>query len=317
MNMEIKSPLQYHLQGSFFSQASQSMPRGAFTDVNYKAQASYSLFSTPKIFNKESSNYFVSCKTLLKFDENNINTKENQTREVPQTPSTTEKGFFAKAQLSRYKGSFVPMSSGKKIPEESVNKENSESEFSTPKEDSNRNHKQLNKGISYPVPRNLLQTLSQNNAPRSTNNPRQPNPVPNHGSFRNLFNSDNDKSSSNALVAKTPELKQDASPFTKGLMRQESFDSRKLKKEAQLSPRSKSYFDDIERKRKDLNSKCSSSELLNFYLGLLPDVPSRYHWKIFLDLAEAFKKDCNYNYAKSFYKIAVHMQPYNSDVSIS
>jgi hypothetical protein len=317
-NMEIKSPVQFNLEGSFFSGISQSMPRGAFTDINYKSQSSYSLFSTPKIFHKESSQFNLSCKTLLRFDENNLFAKETQSSDVFQASAGSEKGFFARAQVSRYKNNYIPFSSGKKIPEESMNKENSESEAGTPKEDSNKSSKQLNKGISYPVPRNLLQTLSQNSnsLSKTGNNPRQPNPTPNFGSSRSLFGSENEKvSNSNNLGPKTPEIKQDSSPFSKGLGRQESFDSRKLKKEAQLSPRSKSYFDDIERKRKDLNSKASSTELLNFYMGLLPEVPARYQWKIFLELAEAFKKDCNYNYAKSFYKIAVHLQPYNSDVT--
>lgn len=106
----------------------------------------------------------------------------------------------------------------------------------------------------------------------------------------------------------------ESSPFIHELKRQESYDLRKLKKESLLSPRSKAFFDEIEKKRKDINSKSSSLEIMNYYMGLLNEIPQKYHWKLFLDLAESFKKEGNYLNAKSFYKMATYIQPYNSDV---
>jgi len=94
----------------------------------------------------------------------------------------------------------------------------------------------------------------------------------------------------------------------------QGFDVRRLKKDCQLSPRTKGFFDDVEKKRKEVNGKSSITEILTFYLGMLPDVQSKYHWKLFLDLAEACKKECSYRYAKFFYKAAISLQPYNPDV---
>ena len=76
-----------------------------------------------------------------------------------------------------------------------------------------------------------------------------------------------------------------------------------------MSPRSKQQFDEIDKKRKEIVNKNNGTpqDLLNFYLGQLPEVPNRYHWKIFLELAEIFKKDCNHGYAKTFYKIAAQI----------
>lgn len=91
-------------------------------------------------------------------------------------------------------------------------------------------------------------------------------------------------------------------------------DPRKLKKDLQLSPKTKAFFDDTEKKRKELNGKGSITDLVTFYLGLLPDVQPKYHWKLFLDVAEACKKECSYKYAKFFYKQALALQPYSPDV---
>jgi len=95
---------------------------------------------------------------------------------------------------------------------------------------------------------------------------------------------------------------------------QGGFDARRLKRDCQLSPRTKGFFDDVEKKRKEVNGKSSITEILTFYLGMLPEVQSKYHWKLFLDLAEACKKECSYKYAKFFYKAAISLQPYNPDV---
>jgi len=94
----------------------------------------------------------------------------------------------------------------------------------------------------------------------------------------------------------------------------QGYDARRLKRDCQLSPRSKVFFDDVEKKRKEVNGKSSITEILTFYLNMLTEVQSKYHWKLFLDLAEACKKECSYKYAKFFYKAAISLQPYNPDI---
>lgn len=91
-------------------------------------------------------------------------------------------------------------------------------------------------------------------------------------------------------------------------------DTKRLKRDCQLSPRTKSYFEDLERRKKEVNTKDSVTDTLTFYLGLLPEIQSKYHWKLFLELAEACKKECSYKYAKFFYKAAISLQPYNPEV---
>mgnify|MGYP003879432847 FL=1 len=90
----------------------------------------------------------------------------------------------------------------------------------------------------------------------------------------------------------------------------------KLKKEAVMSPRSKKQWEELEKKIKVSSSSAKVDELIASYTRSLTEIPNRYWWKVFFDLAEVLKKECYYQEAKQYYKASVYLQPYVQEVSI-
>lgn len=90
----------------------------------------------------------------------------------------------------------------------------------------------------------------------------------------------------------------------------------KLKKEAVMSPRSKKQWEELEKKIKVSSSSAKVDELIASYTRSLTEIPNRYWWKVFFDLAEVLKKECYYQEAKQYYKASVYLQPYVQEVLI-
>jgi hypothetical protein len=85
------------------------------------------LFSTPKIFNKESVQSIIPTKTLLKFDDSeaSLSTPSKISSNIEAGASSITENLFAKAQMSKYKNNYVvSFNSGKKLTEDNPNKEN-------------------------------------------------------------------------------------------------------------------------------------------------------------------------------------------------
>jgi len=311
---------------------------------------SYSLFNSPTLFVREGPHSATYPKSQFSFDRSvdGIDSIQKENTNAGPAP-LQERGIFAKSQISKCNSSHILQQTSQqqkkpslyqKLQSERVNKENAMSE--TLSIDANRENLKGSKGLQnkgqskQPTLRVVNPNLMHSkfgNSSGNWNSTVDSNPP----SAKSFYSSKIESMlQEESFEISTPELTRECSspffsdntPTLSNKSPNESFggnsrragmempghDIRRLKRDCQLSPRTKTYFDDIERKRKEVNGKSTITEILTFYLNLLPEVQSKYHWKLFLDVAEACKKECSYKYAKFFYKAAISLQPYNADI---
>ena len=238
-----------------------------------------------------------------------------------------DNNLFSKAKMSKYKSTalvpanLVATTSSKPMQSLKMNQSN----FSFNKE--NTNFDERLKYDSYEANRTLAQ-IDQNQTnlikPNSPNTFYQLNHTLRHASssftpdtYLNM-NSKPERSLHLNNSASTMQLqsssykKPNTVVLNPNLSQGDSYLVRKLKKEVQLSPKSKAYFHELEKIRKEQQNK-SNFDILTETLKILPDIQSKSLWKVFFDLAESFKKDYNYTDSKTFYILSIYLQPYNSD----